>query len=159
MPVIFYTLAFPTETPAMVNSRIKKHVRMSLGAVGFCFLMLPGQAPLAIDFVGHRLKVTWPSTRSDTAQMINLQPKWNRAIQQFIRKTMNINYPASLTKLAIALGRSSSRPEPASLSFLNLRPESLFNSMLSLHREPTFLGVMRQAVSAVLPLSIVPGGA
>lgn len=73
------------------------------------------------------LQMRWSNASLHPAQMINLRVIRNRTDEDLIRKTMGTNSPARCIEQSISSVIDPSNPQPAAVSSIDLRPESLFN--------------------------------
>lgn len=107
---------------------------------------------------GDSIQVIRVDAVSHVTPMVDFVSIRNRATSQQVRYAMRVTPFAPKCPVPVTGGVRGSRPEPALSALINLRPKPhsiRFWDIIRLHCETSISGVMRQAVQAVLPLTIV----
>ena len=127
---------------------------MGLGSLEDAAIMLLAASPQVLT-MSHGFQVIRPHAKSVLAEVIPLQPFRGPAYEECV----GLNGPSLIGKLAVSARVLGCLPFPATILQVAqyLSVEAFMWTKLRKHREPSFLGVVRQAVSAVLPPSILAG--
>ena len=141
---------------------------MAIRTMSFLSLVQSSITTTDIFKSGYRFKMFRSNTMTNTTQVVKVESFGDWSYQQFVGKTMDEARSAIAavgSERAITITISGSSPYPTGTQGgviirkratpINLCKEAAFSSMIPLHLN-LLSGVMRWAVDAVPPLSIVP---
>lgn len=127
-----------------------------------CLPCLVPESPDAAPHIfplGYGLQVTEANAQLHSAKMVDNESFRDRPIEQFPPNAMGHNPrsrgPLNLAKRAISIPGLRSSPKPAGIRKLYSAPEPLLQRPILMRHRGFSRGVVRQGVSASLPLSIV----
>lgn len=135
----------------------------------WCYVARTRPLPFAVDSLGDSFQVARIDAASDEAQMVDVVSGRDGPAGQGVNKAVGAALRQGVEH-AIALRTDGTSPQPARPEIRSNdgygavsvypRPKDsspLFSGILRGHREPLLSGVMRTAVSAARPLSIIAG--
>lgn len=157
----FSSQSLTSPTMALVSLPASVRLIKEVASVAVGLLGLGGcwaRASQHIEPLRDGLKMVRVHTPCIPTEMIENQPICDTPYPQLISDSVGQARSLVEEEVAIASWAAGTSPLPTGLGNLDLVEEAFKCArwdMLSLHQEPPTLGVMRQAVSAVLPLPIV----